>query len=241
MTTRLLLSWQNPGSRSWLVVGMLEKQGDTYLFRYSASAKQAVANAEFMPFGVMRDLDKVYSAAELFPLFKNRLLAKSRPEYEEYFEWLGLDHQSVTDMDELARSGGIRATDQLQLFPYPESQRDQYTVNFFVHGMRHMPDGIMQRVNALQPGDALFLARDVQNPVDPLALSVRTEDPPSAIGYCPRFLTADVSRLLEQPDSVKLSVSQVNPDAPLQYRLLCQLRAPWHAGFSTFADAEFGK
>ena len=97
----------------------------------------------------------------------------------------------------------------------------------------------MQRVNTLRRGDGLFLAKDVQNPVDPLALSVRTEDPPAVIGYCPRFLTSDVGRLLEQPETVKLTVSQVNADAPLQYRLLCRLQAPWLADFTTFADKEF--
>ena len=148
----------------------------------------------------MRDLDKVYSAHELFPIFKNRLLAKSRPEYQEYFEWLGLDPQSVTDMEELTRTSGIRATDQLQLFAYPENINGHYSVDFFVHGMRHMPSGIMQRVNELQQGDELFLSKDVQNRFDSLALSIRTEDPPSIIGYCPRFLTSDVSKLLEQPN-----------------------------------------
>ncbi len=239
MNTRLLLSWQNPSSRRWLVIGMLEKQRGMYLFRYSKTAKEAAINEEFIPFGVMRDLDKVYSAAELFPIFKNRLLAKSRPEYAEYFDWLGLDHSTVTDMDELARSGGIRATDQLQLFPYPESKKGQYTVDFFVHGMRYMPPEAVKRVNDLQYGDELFLSKDVQNPADALALAIRTEDPPLMIGYCPSFLTADVCVLLVQPQTVKLSVLQVNENAPLQYRLLCNLKAPWHDDFATFADKEF--
>lgn len=241
MSRKLLLFWQNPVSRSWLTIGLLEQHGGSYFFRYSLSARAAFEAGEFVPFGVMRDLSKVYEAKELFPIFKNRLLAKSRPEYVEYLSWLNLSKDSATDMDELSRSGGIRATDQLQLFPYPSVDNGVYRAEFFVHGIRYLPAEQIARIAMLKSGDKLFLMKDTQNEVDTWALVIRTEDPPSIIGYCPGFFVKDFSQLLDlqHPQNVRLSVSKVNQDAPLQLRLLCKLESPWPQGFKTFADEEF--
>lgn len=241
MSRKLLLFWQNPASRRWVTVGLLEQCSGSYLFRYSLSARAAFDAGEFVPFGVMRDLSKVYEAKELFPLFKNRLLAKSRPEYAEYLSWLNLTKDSVTDMDELSRSGGIRATDQLQLFPYPSVDNGAYRAEFFVHGIRYLAPEQIARIAMLKSGDELFLMKDTQNRIDSWALAIRTEDPPSIIGYCPGFFVRDFSQLLDlqHPQNVKLSVSKVNLTAPLQLRLLCKLESPWPDDFVTFADKEF--
>ncbi len=238
MSKKLLLFWQNPTSRRWVTLGLLEKRGGIYSFRYSQSAKKT---PEFVPFGVMNNVTKTYESQALFPIFKNRLLAKNRPEYADYMEWLGLSNQLVTDMDELSRSGGIRATDNLQLFPYPEKQDGKYVVEFFVHGIRHVPTRQADRIATLQSGDELFLMKDVQNRADALALAIRTNDPPEIIGYCPSFFTADINQLLdEQPAAnVKLSVAKINLTAPLQYRLMCRLESSWLSNFTTFADGEF--
>ena len=37
---------------------------------------------------MMRDLHGVYESAVLFPLFANRLLSKTRPEYRDFLAWL---------------------------------------------------------------------------------------------------------------------------------------------------------
>lgn len=39
----------------------------------------------------MEKLEQVYESNDLFPLFKNRLLKESRPEYEAYLRWSGFD------------------------------------------------------------------------------------------------------------------------------------------------------
>ena len=241
MNKKLLLFWQNPMSRRWLTVGLLEESEGMYSFRYSKSAREAAEKQEFEPFGVMRDLYKTYTSKALFPIFKNRLLEKSRPEYSDYLGWLSLDKDAVTDMDELSRSGGVRATDKLQLFPYPEPKDGKYIVEFFVHGIRHVPSKYTDRIETLRKGDALFLLKDVQNKADSLALAVRTEDPPELIGYCPRFFAEDFNVLLDgqAPNAVKLTVFKVNMDAPLQLRLMCRLESPWIKNFATFADVEF--
>lgn len=241
MSRKLLLFWQNPATRLWITVGLLEQFCGSYFFKYSKSARTACDAGEFVPFGVMRDLSKVYEAKELFPIFKNRLLAKSRPEYAEYLSWLNLTKDSATDMDELSRSGGIRATDQLQLFPYPLADNGAYRAEFFVHGVRYLTPEQIERIALLKSGDELFLMKDTQNRIDSWALAIRTEDPPTIIGYCPGFFVKDFSQLLDlqYPQNVKLSVSKVNLTAPLQLRLLCKLDSPWPEDFVTFADEEF--
>jgi len=243
MNKKLLLFWQNTETRRWFTVGLLEFINKEYSFRYSTAAHKAYQAKEFVPFGVMRDFNKTYTSETLFPLFKNRLLDKSRPEYTEYLKWLGLSKETASDMDELSRSGGIRATDQLQILPYPEkSETGKYCVDFFVHGSRHLSKEQRGRVSQLYAGEELRLIKEDSNPFDSLALAICTQPEPVIIGYCPRFLTKDFRNLLklnEEFKTIQLFVSQVNMDAPLQYRLRCRLEAMWPDDFSTFADEEF--
>jgi hypothetical protein len=243
MNKKLLLFWQNTETCQWFTVGLLEFIKDEYSFRYSRSAHEAHKAGDFIPFGVMKDFSKTYTSKTLFPLFKNRLLDKSRPEYTEYLAWLGLTRESATDMDELSLSGGVRATDQLQILPYPESESGQYCVDFFVHGIRHIGKNGADRVAQLEAGEELLLVREDDNEFDQLALAVSTQTQPVIVGYCPRFFAKDFRRLLdlnEEYKTIKLRVSKVNMGAPLQYRLRCRLEAVWVDGFSTFADEEFG-
>lgn len=83
--------------------------------------------------------------------------------------------------------------------------------------------------------------QDIQNPSDAMALMLRTGDPIHNLGYCPRFYSAEFSRLIEQvgSEAVKVTVSGVNPSAPLQFRLRCRLCAPWPVGFSSCAQDAF--
>ena len=66
-------------------------------------------------------------------------------------------------------------------------------------------------------------------------------DPVYNIGYCPRFYSAEFSKLIELVGSekVKVTVSGVNVSAPLQFRLRCRLCAPWPAGFSACTQDAF--
>lgn len=243
MHKKILLFSQNTETRRWFTVGLLEFINDEYSFKYSKSAHKAFLEGDFVPFGVMRDFSKTYTSKTLFPLFKNRLLDKSRPEYVEYLEWLGLSKETATDMDELSRSGGLRATDQLQILPYPEkSLSGKYCVDFFVHGIRHLSKKSANSVSQLSAGEELLLIKDDANQFDSLALAISTQPIPVIIGYCPRFFAKDFRELLEVNEefrTIQLLVSQVNRDAPLQYRLRCSLEAVWPDGFSTFADDEF--
>ena len=83
--------------------------------------------------------------------------------------------------------------------------------------------------------------QDLQNPHDDMALLMRTCDPITLVGYTPRYYSAELTQLIKStgPDQVKVTVEQVNPEAPIQYRLLCRLVAPWPANLSPCTEKEF--
>lgn len=235
----LFVAWQDPASRRWIPVGRLTYENGTYKFVYTRGAKES---ENFTPFGRMVDLDTAYVSDVLFPLFANRVLPKTRPEYADYLRWLGLTEHEHNELEVLARSGGQRATDTLEIFPCAEPTMDKhYEVYFFSHGLRHLIPVNQAQVNDLQPGERLFLMRDLQNEHDAMALLLRTNDPISIVGYCPRYYSAEFSRLLGSVDQVDVhvAVEQVNPDAPTQLRLLCKLTAPWPVNFSACATDQF--
>lgn len=229
--TKLYLAWQDPLTRSWHTVGRLTVEGDRYQFVYTQGALQS---PRFAPLGSMEDLHKRYESAELFPLFANRILAKSRPEYRHFLHWLNLNEGQDDPLELLALTEGIRRTDTLMVFRSPE-RRDNgtFSLSFFSHGLRHLPEESIERVAKLTPGQRLYLMLDVQNEKDEDAIAVRTEDPASIAGYCPRYLARDFRRVIlnQDPREVEVRVERVNPDAPIQLRLLCHLSGPWPEGF----------
>jgi hypothetical protein len=240
MMNKVFLAWQDPESRRWLPVGQLSRDGSAFRFVYT---KGAEASEHFIPFGRMKDLHAAYIAKELFPLFANRLLPRSRPEYRDFLTWLGLDAGEHDALELLGRSGAARATDSLQVFPCPvPTPEGTYSVEFFSHGIRHLPEPARARIEQLQANERLFLVRDLQNRSDPDAWLMRTDDPISLVGYCPRFYSAEFSKLIEGVGqaAVKVTVAAVNHDAPLQFRLRCRLTAPWPAGFTPFSEDTFG-
>ena len=245
MTKALYVAWQNPRTRKWFTVGVLRRLGSgTFEFRYTKGAK--FAGNEFLPFGRFRDLGERYLSSALFPLFANRTLPESKTEHESFLSWLGLSHSNSADPDPvevLSRSGGPRATDSLEIFPLPEpNENGKAELEFFVHGVRYVPPELHERLGRMREGERLFLMFDVQNPVDPKAVAVRSADPPIMLGYCPRYLAHDLRQLLRRDDDeevASLSVLRVNRDAPLQYRLLCRLTAIWYPGFRPCSSEEF--
>ena len=82
---------------------------------------------------------------------------------------------------------------------------------------------------------------DVQNEFDDLAVVLRTGDPVTAVGYCPRYLTEDFDALLEncKPSDIEVYVQKVNRDAPLQHRLLCRMVARWPEGFQPCSGEDY--
>ena len=235
----LFIAWQDSKTRSWVPVGRLTRESDIYHFVYTRGAEKA---PNFRPFGRMHDLHKVYQSKDLFPIFANRILAKSRPEYQDYLKWLGLSEAPYDALEELARTGGLRATDSLEIFPCPEpTNSKKYEVYFFCRGLRHQHKENQQRAQTLEKGEQLFLMQDLQNPHDDMALLMRTGDPITLVGYTPRYYSAEFTQLIKSngSDKVMVTVEQINSDAPEQYRILCRLTSPWPVNFTPCAKEQF--
>lgn len=227
----VFIAWQDPESRRWVPVGRLTAKGTVFQFVYTQGA---MSFPNFRAFGAMSDLHSSYESSTLFPLFSNRLLSKSRPEYHDYLRWLDVKTEISDPLDELAKTGGIRATDLLIVFPCPEPQEDgRYSISFFGHGIRYLPHESQQWVERLEPGRRLYLMLDNQNEQDTLAIAMRTE-PVMVVGYVPRYFAEDFRKIMDSKiaDTIHVQVDKVNHDAPIQMRLLCTLKSVWPEGFA---------
>ncbi|MBH8565546.1 DNA-binding protein [Nostoc sp. CENA67] len=238
---KLFLAWQDPKSRAWFPIGRLTFDGTKYQFIYTQGAAEAELKCEFQPLLSFPELNKVYTSVELFPLFSNRLMRPSRPDYNNYIEWLNIPQHENDPIAILARSGGRKATDDFEVFPCPEpDENGLYHIHFFVHGLRHLPACATERINQLQTGELLYLANEFQNPYDPRALLLCTKDH-YIVGYCPRYIVDDVFKLKDKnSELVKVEVERVNPvPTPLQLRLLCNMTAQWDEDFQPFSSWEY--
>ena len=238
----LYLAWQDPFSRCWFSVGRLTLDNGKYRFVYTQGSEEAKESG-FNGLPSFPNRSAVYESDELFPLFANRIMPRSRPDYPDFVRWLSLPEQEDDPFALLARSGGQRATgDTLAVYPCPEKDSNgNYHLHFFVHGLRHLASA-RQRIERLESGEHLFLMVDAQNNYDPHALMLRTADTEDTqlVGWFPRYLSHDAKRFLEDPSSVRVIVERVNqPPAPVQFRLLCNLTVRWPDGFAPFTEAEY--
>lgn len=227
----LFVAWQQPDSGEWIPVAKLERKNDRYVFSYTRGVHRAKS---FLPFSRMDRLDAVYESSSIFPLFANRLISKSRPEYRDYLRWLGLKSAADDTLSMLALTGGIRGTDSIELFQPPTiSANGEYSVEFFARSLSHLPKEAISHIDNLHQGERLFLMRDCQNNFDPLALAIRSEMPPVFVGFCPKYYAQDLGELLTvSAKEMEIRVKCVNVDAPLNMRLLCSASAVSPAGFS---------
>ena len=117
-----------------------------------------------------------------------------------------------------------------------------YLNKFFMHGLRYMPETARNRIKSLEPGEPLYPMLDLCNPNDPSAVALRTVNGDRVmLGYVPRYLAQDVRKLFQgcDPSLIRVYVHHVNPDAPLQQRLLCRMNACWPRGFQPCSGEEF--
>jgi hypothetical protein len=231
----------DPSNGGWSPIGRLEFDNGTYRFVYTKGARVAQG---FAPFSGMEKLDEIYESNELFPIFANRLMPKSRPEYEAFLRWSGFDSASPPDpIAVLGVTEGIRRTDMIELFPCPvPDEQGCYLSKFFLHGLRYMPEAAKARVMALQQNESLSPMLDICNSADSNAVALRTVDGDRVmLGYIPRYLAHDAWKLFQECDLdfINVFVHRVNRDAPFQQRLLCRMHACWPDGFQPCSGDEF--
>jgi hypothetical protein len=239
----LFVAWRNSETHRIYPVGRLLRLVNPagYEFAYIEGAHSA-AKQGFQPFLAFPDLHRVYRSRELLPFFRNRVLSRSRPEYQGYVAALDLapDAADAEPMTLLAVSGGRRATDLVELFPdwSPGPTSQEIAARFLLRGVQYVA-GAEERIQKLHAGDRLRCVPDVPNQVNPRAVKLHTEDG-VWIGYVPDYLASRVSQLLESGIGLEVSVLRVNPPpVPSHERVLCVVSARSSGGTVAFRDGDF--
>jgi hypothetical protein len=237
----LFVAWQDAAQRRYHPVARLVRHRvagiPEYEFAYLNGAQEA-QKLGFQPFLAFPELGTIYRSDALFPFFSNRLVPRVRGDYREYVQRLGLQPDDPDDFAILARSGGIRATDSIELFPFPSYEQGiGYTMYFCVHSLRYINPIAHVRVDQLKPHEELNLMHDFQNPVDPDAMALRTADR-VLVGYLPGYLLEDVGKLQDGYYRVQVTVAQINPPpAPLSQRVLCRMECCWPDNLAPFLSS----
>lgn len=234
------LAWQNQLSRRWFPVGRLQVDEGRHVFEYIHGAKAAERDG-FRPLVCFPDLSRRYESTNWFPLFENRIMPSTRPDFQEFVSRLNLDPATAAaePLQVLARCGGTSATDSLEVFAEPVvAAEGRYVAFFFAKGLAHLDPHSEEAVLSLSAGDILRLTWDYQNHNDPNAMLLLTAGS-IVVGWVPRYLAVDVMAQGQEgaprtPDAL-VTVEKVNPaPAPIQQRLFCRFEARWQAApFST--------
>ena len=227
----LFLAWQDKvKSRQWFPIGRLDADlgPPTYRFRYTGGAVRAQSEAGFPLLIEFPELEWDYRASQLFPLFRNRVINRRRPDRRNYLRALDLT-EGADPFEILSTSGGYRATDAYEVFPKLVKGPDgSFKCRFFLHGWRHVNRGAQERLEALTPAERLYVTLELTNPSTRLAVQIQTTDY-HMIGWAPRYLVRDLARAMtERPRDYAASVVRINPQpAPSKQRVLIEMRGKW--------------
>lgn len=233
---RLWVTWQDPRTRSMHLVGCLTQLPDeSWSFWYVQHAWKVPG---FNPFAHFPNLRRDYRAAEVFPMFANRVMSPHRPDYGDFLTALDLSYDA-TPFDILARSSGDRATDSIRVYPEPSTDPSTGRTSclFLAHGVRHI-DGAPERIGRLRKGDPLGLRPEPDNPSDPraLLLDARQGEP---VGYVPALLL-DYVHTVRDFQGADVVVRRVNPaPAPPTLMLLCEVTGLWPPGPPPFTGPDY--
>lgn len=220
--TELLVVWQQPSTRAMIPVGILTFDGGTYAFEYLPNVAQI---AEFRPLLGFRDLTKRYESDELFPLFHERVMDPTRPDFVRVLDELSLDPASATPWEQLVRSGGSSEGDTLQVTPFPRESAEGWTCTALAAGIRYLAKKTVATtagptrlysdleleafLGGLVPGQPLQVIEEVGNDYNAEAQLFFTErDEP--VGYVPDWLAKLTAPCLHNGVGVRAVVDRVN-------------------------------
>ena len=221
----LYVAWQAPSPvRAWFPIGQLEAEPrkPVYVFRYTKGALRAHKETGFEPLPAFPRFRQRYESGELFPLFQNRVLGSKRKDFAEYLRWLDLD-RNADPIEILARTGGERQTDNLEVFPRLQKDKEgTFSCRFFLHGLRYVSDAARERAALLKPLEKLQVAVELNNPATGYAVQLQSQDC-HLLGWAPRYLVSD----LVSAASNKISAAIIrfnNDSAPSARRILVELK-----------------
>jgi len=219
---KILVLWHSPRTNDLLPIGLLSIAQGSPRFRFWYVKRVAAAREQgFALFLEFPDLHRDYASDQLFPLFANRLMSRSRPDYAAWVERHGLTAGTADEESLLVRADGHRATDRVELLALPTrgDGRSVLTTWFFVRGV---PKDREELVTQLVPNQQLFLADREE-----LRTGLRTASG-VLLGYMPN---SDAFRLQDAVRDAVLPVVYVErinpPPAPIHHRVLCRLEIPF--------------
>jgi len=239
----LFVTWRSPKTHSIIPVGRLiyRDHDGLYEFVYIHNVEEALRQG-FMPFLDFPFKGQFYLSPQLFPLFANRVLPTNRPEFQEYTKALGLSAEMVDPMQILARTGGRRETDQIEMFPLPipDPQTGTFVTYCLIRGIRYMPQPFVEeRIAGLKANEPLLFLFDVQNKYDRHAVATRTQEG-LLLGYLPAYLVDDLRKILTASAQCHAFVERVNPPpAGVHHRLLCRIEGCWPDGYIAFSTDRY--
>ena len=228
----LFLAWHGAGENHlWFPVGRLDADVQTgdYRFRYTHGTKRAQKQAGYPLLMEYRDVERDYRSPELFPMFQNRVMSPSRPDFKSYLKSLDLEGDA-NPIEILAVNGGERVTDRYEVFPMPARQPDgSFLFRFFLHGWRYASDAAQERLGKLEPGEELRIALELNNPVTGQGVQIQTADY-HMIGWAPHYLVDDFAKAMaDGPGKYDARVVKLNPQPiPSKQRLLVELCCHWN-------------
>lgn len=228
--TRLAVTWQHPVNRRHEPVGLLVCDDGGFQFHY---LRRADLVEGFQPFLGFDDLDKTYRSRRLFPLFAQRVMSPSRPDFPRYLQSLFLP-PSATAWEILGRSQGQREGDGIRVFVEPAVDDSGLTeATLLVHGVRHRlraDPSVEQALRTLVPGEELRLVDEPDNPADPQAVLVSHRSG-VALGWVPSVLLPYVHTVSDPQVRV---VRRNGPDVPPGYRLVVRVEGRVSPGYRAF-------
>lgn len=225
LTSKLFLAWQDRETRRWHTIGLLTAiDSGSYEFVFT----NGVTHLRSVPSNLFKmEPGERFLSTDLMPLFKNKLPPRTRTDFAKIAHWVGLDGKE-DEFTLLKGFGLIAGTDGLMVYPEPKVEDGSYTVDFFVHGMRHMHSDVANWCTGRSEGEMLLPLLDVKNPVDTSAVALRDKNETIIVGYVPTFYADDLYRILRHKEvarDAEIRIRRINTDAPIQLRLLCRFTA----------------
>lgn len=231
--TRLLVTRQDPDSRRYSAVGLLSGDSD-HGFRFEY-LRAAIRTPGFRPLPGLSRTDTSYVSENLFPIFAERIMSARRPDRGAALNALGLGLDAAP-FEILARGGGRRVGDTVELTPVPEpDDTGLVTMPFLVHGIRYADAAAEEIIEKLTPGTSLKLIPEPDNEVNERALIV-ADGTGHKLGYVPDPLLT----IAESLDDRRLEVARINPLAMgFHLRLLVLLRGQVAMGRRAFSGPQW--
>ncbi|MGJ3256760.1 MAG: HIRAN domain-containing protein [Alcanivorax sp.] len=227
----VFIAWQDKITRCWHPVAKLTYDDIRNVYRLNYTLG-AVENPRFKKFSHLDDINKVYESEEIFPFFRNRLVNKNRAEYKNILEWLDIDDEESA-IDILSITGAERSTDNFRVIPHPQKHSlSEYRIDFLCNGISHLSESERNNIQTLNTETKIGYKLE-SHPYDKNAVALFDSEKGMKIGYCPRYLSSDISYLINHNEIREkiFSIKKVNPSAPYQYKLLCTFKTEWPTDF----------